>query len=164
MELLKLLSANEIVAQVICFLLLLTLLRFFVWKRFLKVLDDRRDRIASEFKAIENAKAAVEKLKSAYDEKIAQIGEEARAKIQAAIIDGKRAGQEIRQKAQEDAEIIFDKARENIKVEISKAEEKLKNKIVSLAIEAAEKVIEEKLTEEEDRKLVEGFINKLSAK
>jgi len=52
MELLKLLSANEIVAQIISFLLVFTLLRIFVWKHFLKILDDRRDRIASELKVI----------------------------------------------------------------------------------------------------------------
>ena len=61
-------------------------------------------------------------------------------------------------------EKIFEKARENIKVEIARAEERLKNKIVDIAIEAAEKVIEEKLSESGDRKLVEGFINKLSSK
>jgi len=164
MELLKLLSTNEIITQAICFLLLLAALRIFLWKRFLKLLDDRHERIASEFRMIENAKAAAEKLKNDYDGRIARIEEEAREKIQTAIIDGKRAAQEVRQKAQEDAEIIFEKARENIKVEIAKAEEKLKNKIVNITIIAAEKVIEEKLSEAGDRKLVEGFINKLSAK
>ncbi|MCX5686325.1 MAG: F0F1 ATP synthase subunit B [Candidatus Omnitrophica bacterium] len=161
MELLKLLSANEIIAQGVCFLLLLAVLRVFLWNRFLKLLDARKERIASELKAIETAKADVEKLKSGYDGRIARIEEEAREKIQSAIIEGKKAAQEVREKAQEDAERLFEKTRENIKVEAAKAEERLKNKIVDIAIEAAEKVIEEKLSEAGDRKLVEGFINKL---
>lgn len=164
MELLKLLSANEIVAQAVCFLLLLAFLRVFVWKRFLKILDDRRDRIASEFKMIEAAKAAAEKLKNDYDGRIARIEEEAREKIQTAIIDGKRAAEEVREKAQGDAEKLFEKARENVKAEVAKAEERLKNKIVNITIEVAEKVIEEKLSEAGDRKLVEGFIDKLMPK
>lgn len=164
MELLKLLSGNEIIAQTVCFLLLLVILRTFLWGRFLKLLDARRERIASEFKAIDDAKAAADKIKNDYDQRIAKIEEEAREKIQEAVIDGKKAALEIREKAQEDAEGLFEKTRENIKVEVAKAEERLKNKLVDITIEAAEKVIEERLTEAGDRKLVEGFINKLTSK
>lgn len=164
MELLKLLSGNEIIAQTICFLLLLAILRVFFWKKLLGILDARKERIASEFKAIDAAKAAADRMKNDYDQRIARIEEEARERIQAAVIDGKRAAQEIREKAQEDAEGLFEKTRNNIKTEVAKAEERLKNKLVDITIEVAEKVIEEKLTESSDRKLVEGFINKLSAK
>jgi len=163
MELLKLLSANEIIAQGVCFLLLLAVLRVFLWNRFLKLLDARKERIASELKAIDAAKADVEKLKNNYDGRISRIEEEAREKIRSAIVEGKRDAQEIREKAQEDAERIFEKTRENIKAEAAKAEETLKNRIVDIAIGAAEKVIEERLSEAGDRKLVEGFINKLGS-
>jgi len=161
MELLKLLSANEIIAQAVCFFLLLAVLRIFLWNRFLMLLDARKERIASELKAIDTAKSDVEKLKNNYDGRIANIEEEARQMIRSAVIEGKKAAQEVRENAQEDAERLFEKTRENIKVEAAKAEERLKNKIVDIAIEAAEKVIEEKLSETGDRKLVEGFINKL---
>jgi F0F1-type ATP synthase membrane subunit b/b' len=56
MELLKLLSGSEIVAQIISFLVLLFILRIFLWDKVLKVLDNRRERIASEFKQIEDTK------------------------------------------------------------------------------------------------------------
>ena len=163
MELLKLLSGNEIIAQAICFLLLLATLRIFLWGRFLKLLDARRERIASDFKKIEAAKADVDKLKRLYDARMAKVEEEARETIREAIIDGKKAAEEVRQEAQADAEKTFEKARENIKVEVAKAEERLKDKIVDITIEVAEKVIEEKLSEAGDRKLVEGFINKLGS-
>ena len=55
MGLLKLLNANEIAAQIITFLILLFLMKRFAWKPFFKVLDDRRERIASEFKKIDEA-------------------------------------------------------------------------------------------------------------
>ncbi|MFH0764318.1 MAG: F0F1 ATP synthase subunit B [Candidatus Omnitrophota bacterium] len=161
MDLLKLLSANEIIAQAACFLLFLAILRVFLWNRFLKLLDARKERIASELKAIEDAKADVEKLKNNYDGRIAKIEEEAGEMMQAAIAEGKRDAQGIREKAQEDAEGLFEKTRESIKAEAAKAEEKLKNKIVDIAIEAAGKVLEERLSEDRDRKLVEEFIDKL---
>src|SRR3989344_3639916 len=146
MELLKLLSANEIVAQVFCFLLLLFILRAVLWKRFLKVLDDRKEKIVSEFRSIEAAKLAVEEMKSSYEIKVNEIEEEARAKIQEAVNNGKRIGEEIRQKAEKYGEKILENAKDNIRTELAKAKEELKYKIVDLTISVAEKVIQERLS------------------
>lgn len=161
MELLKLLSTSEIFAQVVSFLVLLFLLRLFAWKKLIKLLDDRRERIASDFKKIDDAKADVELLRSEYERRLAVIAQEAKAKIEEAIIEGRKAAEGIRQDAQTEGEKIIEKAKDNIKAEIAKAEEKLKNWIVSLTIDAAGRVIQEKLTEENDKKLVEEFLKEM---
>lgn len=161
MELLKLLSANEVVAQMLGFLLVLFLLRIFAWKKLLKLLDERRERISSEFKKIEDAQAEIAKVKTEYDAKLGAIEDSARAKIQEAISDGKRIAQEIREQAQQDARVILEKAQENIELELSKAKEELKGKIVDLTIGATERIIKEKLTEEKDKKLVSDFLEEL---
>lgn len=164
MELLKLLSTNEIVAQTVCFLLLLVILRKFTWNKFLKLLDARKERIASDFRKIDTAKTEIERLKDSYGEKLARIEDEAREKIHAAVMEGRRASEEIRSRAQGDAQKLFEKAKESVKIEVAKAEEKLKNKIVSLTMEATEKIIEEKLSGEHDRKMIEEFIDKIGKK
>ena len=64
MELLKLLSTNEIIAQIASFLLLFIILKAFAWKRVLRILDQRAERIAAEFKSIEDSKEGVAALKS----------------------------------------------------------------------------------------------------
>lgn len=161
MELLKLLSANEVVAQMLGFLLVLFLLRVFAWKKLLKLLDERRERIVSEFKKIEDAQVEIAKVKTEYDTKLGAIEDAARAKIQEAISDGKRIAQEIREQAQQDARVILEKAQENIELELSKAKEELKGKIVDLTICATERIIKEKLTEEKDKKLVSDFLEEL---
>ncbi|MFA5147726.1 MAG: F0F1 ATP synthase subunit B [Candidatus Omnitrophota bacterium] len=161
MELLKSLSANEIVAQVVSFLLLLTLLRIFAWKKLLKLLDDRRERIASEFRKIEDAQSAVEKLRADYDKRLAGIEAESRAKIQEAVTEGKKVSQEIRENARQEARVILDKAQENIGIEITKAKQELKQKVVELTLGTAEKMLKEKITDDKDRKLAEDFLNDL---
>jgi F-type H+-transporting ATPase subunit b len=161
MDILRLLSANEIVAQVISFLLLLALLRIFAWNKLLKLLDDRRERITSEFKRIEDAQAAVEKLKSGYDKKLADIEAESRAKIQEAIAEGRKVSQEIRESARQEARSALDKAQENIENEIAKAKQELKQKVVELTLGTTEKLIKEKLTGEKDRKLASDFLDEL---
>ncbi|MFA6356893.1 MAG: F0F1 ATP synthase subunit B [Candidatus Omnitrophota bacterium] len=161
MELLKSLSANEIVAQVVSFLLLLTLLRIFAWKKLLKLLDDRRERIASEFRKIEDAQSAVEKLRVDYDKRLAGIEAESRAKIQEAVAEGKKVSQEIRDGARLEARVILDKAQENIGIEITKAKQELKEKVVELTLGTAEKFLKEKITDEKDRKLASDFLDDL---
>jgi F-type H+-transporting ATPase subunit b len=164
MEILKLLSTNEIVAQIITFLILLFLMKRFAWRPILKVLDERRSRIASELKAIDNAKADAEKIKVDYEARLASIEMEAKSKIQAAIDEGKKVGEELRQSAREESELIFAKAQESIKAEVARAEEELKDKIVNLTVDVAAKVIQERLTVEDDKKIVETFISEMGKK
>jgi len=164
MELLKLLSTSEIFAQVVSFLLLLWLLRAFAWKRLLKLLDERKARIATELNNIEKAKADVEGMKSAYAEKLAKIEDQARERIAQAVNEARRLAAEVKSKAEKDSEEIFKGARENIKAEVAKAREDLKDQIADLSIAVAEKVIQEKLSEEGEKRLALDFLNRLETK
>jgi len=161
MELFKLLSANEVAAQIITFLILLFLMKRFMWKPFLGILDRRRELIVSEFKKIDDTRADVERLKAGYETKLSSIEAEAKEMIRAAVEESKREAEDIRQSAREEGEKILAKAQESIKAEVAKAEEELKDRIVNLTIDVASKVIEEKLTVENDRAIVETFIKEM---
>jgi len=161
MELLKLLSTSEVFAQILSFLLLFFLLRKFAWKKILKVLDDRRDRIASELKRIEDGQAEVSRIKSDYEARLATIEALANKRIQEAIAEGRKITDEVRKKAHEEAQEIINNAKANIKHELAAAKDELKDKIIDLTIAATENVIQEKLTEEDDRRLVKDFLDKL---
>ena len=115
MDLLKLLSTNEIVAQVVCFLILLTVLRATFWKKILASLDERKDRIASEFKRIEEMKNTADQLRTDYQHRIAHIEEEAKQKIAEAVAQSKKLGDAIREKAENDASRILENSKESIK-------------------------------------------------
>ncbi|MDD5439097.1 MAG: F0F1 ATP synthase subunit B [Candidatus Omnitrophica bacterium] len=164
MELFKLLNANEVVIQIICFLLLVAVLKKFLWTKFLKVLDDRRDKIAADFKAIEDAKKGVEDLKNSYEGKILEVNEEARQKIESAVADGKKQSREIVLKAEDEAAKILANAKEDIKVELVKARNELKDSVIELTLAVTEKVIQEKLSDKDDRGLVEQFVKELDKK
>lgn len=161
MDLLKQFSTNEIAAQIVGFLLLLFLLRAFAWKKLLKLLDDRRERIASEFKKIEDTQAEIAKLMAEYDKKLSDIDETSRTKIQEAMARAKQLAEEVRESSQHQARKILEKAEESIEIELAKAKEELKNKVIDLTINTTEKIIKEKLTGEKDRKLVSEFIEEI---
>lgn len=161
MELLKLLSTNEIVAQIISFLVLFFLLRAFAWKKILWLLDERRNRIASELQGIEENKNEITRLKAEYGHKLSSIDEEVKHKLQEAVVEARKATEEIKKKAHQDAQAILENAKENIKVEMAKAESKLKERVVDLAIRATEHLIQQKLTEEQDKRMVDEFLEEI---
>jgi F-type H+-transporting ATPase subunit b len=161
MELLKMLSGSEILAQIVGFFLLLLLLRIFAWKKILGLLDQRKEKIATEFSQIDDAKRKIAQLKSDYEDKIAHIDALAQAKINEAVEQAKAASAQIRKKAHEEAQDIIIDARQQVKYEVSKVQEQLKEKIVDIALGAARSVIQEKLTEDQDRKIVEDFIREV---
>ena len=164
MELLKSLSASEIVAQLVCFLLALVILRVFLWKKFLKILDDRKEHIASELRMADKARSEMDTLKADYDARLAAIDETGRARIQDAIREGRRIADEIRKDAQIDAEKMVDNAKGSIKMELARAKEELKDTMVDLTVRVAEHVVQEKLSDVEDRKIVERFLKEMEKK
>jgi F-type H+-transporting ATPase subunit b len=164
MELLKMLSANELVAQTISFLILLFLLKRLAWKPVLKILDDRKNRIESEFKEIDELKADAERIKTDYEARIAVIEKTAREKIETGVNEGRRMAEVIKEAASKDAERIIEDARDVIKDETGRARETLKEEIIDITISAAEKIIAEKVMEKHDRKAVEEFLQMLDKK
>lgn len=162
MELLKLLNLGEVVVQIISFLILLFVLRIFAWKRILNILDQRKERIASEFKAIEKTKGEAARLKHEYETHLNGLEQESRERINKAVEEGRKITDEMRKLAYAQSQDIISDARKNIAYEIKKAQEEVKDKIVDLAISAAETVIREKLDGEDDRKIVEEFIDNIN--
>lgn len=164
MELLKLLSGSEIIAHVISFLILLALLKVFVWKRFLTLLDKRRERIALELKQIEDSRHEVEKLRLDYSDKLRDIEDAVRIKTHEAIVEGRKVADALRRKAEEESEKILANAKDSIRIEMAKAKEELKNQIVELSVDVAGKILEEKISGDDERRLAEQFVKGIEVK
>jgi len=102
------------------------ILRAFAWKKFLNILDQRKERIAAEFNKIESAKAQLEKLKQEYEGKLARIEEEARQKIQEAETRADQLSREIKDEARNQAKALLERNKEDIQIELSQARQQLK--------------------------------------
>ncbi|MBP7055914.1 MAG: F0F1 ATP synthase subunit B [Candidatus Omnitrophica bacterium] len=161
MELLKLLSANEILAQIVCFLILLAIMRKVFWSKILRALDTRKERIAQDLRDIEALRSSTENLKSNYEMHLSRIEEESRDRMRQAIEEARIAADGIRKKAEIDAASILEKSKDNIKAEMSEARESLKNEIVDLTIAVTEKIIQEKYTEADDKRLIADYLDGL---
>ena len=161
MELLKLLSTKEIVAQIISFLILMTCLRAFAWKPILALLDGRRDKIASDFKAASDAKSSAESVRQDYELKLRSIEQTAHVKIDEAVAEGQHAAEDIKKRANLEAQRIVENANANVRFQVGKAKEALRDEIVDLVIASTENLIEARITTDDDRRIVKDFLDKI---
>jgi len=164
MGLLQLLSANELFVQILNFLVLLFLLRLVGWKKVLAALEQRRNKIAADFEEIERKKQDMAQVKTDYETKLKEIDQMAKVKIQEAADEGQRVSEEIKREALKQSDKILAETKIQIKVEFDKAKVELKGQVVDLVIQATEQVIDEKLSAEGDRRLVEKFLVQLDEK
>lgn len=149
---------QEILTHILGFLVILVLLRIFAWKPILKLLDERKKRIASEFDNIEKAKQEMAKLREGYELKLKEIDLEARKRIQEAIAEGQKMAADLQVEAREEAKKVLDRAKENIELEVAKAKVELRDDIVNMAILATEKIINERLDDAKHKELIVEFI------
>ncbi len=154
-------SIQEILTQAFAFAILLFILKRLAWKPILELLDSRRNKIASEFSEIEQTKKALDQLKVDYEQKLAHIQEEMRAKLADAIQEGKKLSREIQETARGEAKEILDKAKEDIALEAAKAQVTLRKEMAGLVFQATEHLIHEKVTNQKDEEMILRFIKEL---
>lgn len=155
------LSVSEILTQALGFLLLVWVLKRVFWKPVLGILEARRSRIEEAFRQIDSQKKEIETLRSDYERRIDKIEEEVRAKLQAAIDEGRRIAREIQEKAREEAKDALTRTKENLSLEIAKARVELRREIADLTLLATEKLLREKMTDEKHREKILEMIEEL---
>lgn len=149
---------GQVISQIISFLIMLWVLKRFAWKPLLNVMDERRQKIKSEFDSIEAQKKELAKLIDEYNKKLKEIDSLAKAKEQEGIKKGEFAAIEIQNEARSHAKKIILKAEENMFKEIAKAKIQLKNDLVNMTLSASEKVLQMNLDGEKQKHLIEDFV------
>ena len=148
------------IAYLINFVLLLFLLRLFLYRPILNMLAERRQRIQESLEEADKVRQEAEVQRSQYQREL----EEARSTSQEAA---SRAAQEIERRrddilaeARKDAEQVREQALQQIKVERQQAMADMQRQVADLAVELARKVIGETVAvdEQAQRKLIQQFL------
>ncbi len=158
------LSIQEILTQALGFLLLLFVMKRIFWKPLLAMLEGRRSRIEQAFQQIESSKKEIDSLRADYEKRIERIEEEARAKLQSAIDEGRKIGREIQEKAREEAKDALTRSKENLSLEVAKARVELRKEIAELTLRATEKLLHEQMSGDKQREKILEMIEELETK
>jgi len=155
------LEIGQIVTQIIGFLLALWILKKFAWKPLLKIMEQRKQKIASEFEHIDKQKEKMENLVTDYEAKLKDIDNLARAKILEAASEGQKMAYEIKENARKEAKDFLDRAKDRLQREVDMAKVQLRDDLVEMTLRVTEKILKEKLDQEKDKRLIADFIDEV---
>ena len=147
-------SLPLLLAFVINFIILLVLLKTFLYKPVLNMLDERTKRMRESMEWAEATKRDYEQAKVEVQRQIEKGRQEAQALIAQALQKGEGLKEEARKEAAVQAKAIVEKARLELEAERDKMVEDLRKEFVSLLILASEKVIRQTLDKERQSKLI----------
>ena len=149
---------GTLVAQLLIFLVMLGILYRVAWGPLLRILNERRARIAQ---GVEATQRAMQELEAAERERQAKL-EEARREAQAMLDRITKQAEDLRKeleaKAREQAEALLVKARAEINQERETAVQALRSQVADLAVMAASRIIGESLAAKKHRELIERAI------
>ncbi len=152
------LNLPVLVAQLVNFFLLLVLLRIFLYKPILEMLDRRKQRIQEGEQAAEQSK---EQASQAEADVATQI-EEARQQSQALVAQAQEASNRIqedsRNQAKQEADLLLERARNEIQLERDQAVAVLRSEFADLTVSAAEKVIGQSLDRQAHQRLIDEVL------
>ncbi len=150
-----------LLTQIVGFLIVLWVLKRYAWKPILGILEERRTRIETEITDAARLRDEAERLKAEYEEQLRSIEAQARQRIQEAVAEGQKVAEDIRASARDEARKITEKAKADLEMEYKKARSQLREEMVTLALGAAERLLQEQMDDKEHRRLVDKFLTEL---
>ena len=148
------------------FILLNTLIIFFVAKKFLfvpvmKIIEDRQKEIDDMYTQAGNARDEAAKLQSEYADKLSDAAATSERLVKEATVRAQSREEEIIREANPRAEAIRAKASADIAQEKKKALNDAKDEISVIALAIAGKVVGRELDAADQSRLVDSFIEEL---
>lgn len=150
-----------LIAQILNFLVLVFVLAKFAYKPLLNMMEERKNKIASDLEAADQAKADAEAVKAEYAAKLADARQEAQAIIDNARKTAQAAHDKIMADTKAEQEQVIAAARESIAMEQKKAMDEVRAQVISLSMIAAGKIVEKKLGSDEDKKLAGEIVDSI---
>ena len=157
MEIVKEFGINPVLllAQIVNFTILLFLLKKFLYKPILKVLEERKVKIAQSLKQAEEIEKRLERSATEQEELMNKAKKEANL----IISDSKKEAAELSEKTIEKAKIavaeMLEKNESRLKLEKEQMLLEVKKDLADIVMRATEKVAQKTLTSEDNKKMVE---------
>ncbi|MEW6200520.1 MAG: F0F1 ATP synthase subunit B [bacterium] len=152
---------KQIIIQIIGFIILFVVLRKFLWKPILSLMEQREKEVKGIYDTAEEIRKKQEDLKADYESRIARIDEEGQKRLAAAMKKGQEMGAEIIEESRKEAAKEREKAMNTIREEVKKARVELRDFTVRMAYEMAEKVLHREVTRSAHDDLVNKFVDEI---
>ena len=152
------LDIRLLVAQMINFAIVISVLYFFALKPLMKVMEERSKKIE---KSLDDAKKIEEKLEKTdadYKETVSKAKKEANAVIEKATAQAEEKKNEMIAKAKEDIGVIINEEKAKIQIEKGEVLKELKKEVAKMVSSSLEKVLEQKVDDKLDKEIIEKIV------
>ncbi|MDL1970868.1 MAG: ATP synthase F0 subunit B [Candidatus Desulfofervidaceae bacterium] len=126
------------------------------------VLKHREEAVRTKLEELEREKQKAHQVYLEYEAKLAQLDKEKEKIIQEFIALGEAEKQKIIEMAQKTAEQIKEGAKRAAEQEVKKAKNELRVEVAEMAAQLAEEIIKQNFKPEDQKKLIEEYLAKLT--
>ncbi len=155
------LNPGLIIWTIVSFIVLVAVLGKYAWKPMLKALGEREDKIRSALEQADKARAEAAELLKKNEESMARAEEEYQKMMRESRAMADKVKEEILGKARVQAQQELQNATEEIRRNLDSARQQLRTEVADLAIKAAEKILDESLDAQKQKKIVDSFLTQL---
>ncbi len=146
-------------AVILASVILIITIVWMVWVPFNKKMDEKRDYINREREEAEKAKLDAIKDRATAADQLIQTQSEANHIITDATIKASSVQDEIIHRAEQEATSLILNARSNIELERQEMKDSMNDEIMEIAFEAITEISKQKVTKEDNNKLVKEFLD-----
>lgn len=152
-----------IIAQVLNFLILVAILRALAYEPVAKMLKQRSEKIQNSLDQAAADRKAAEQTLAQYKTQLAEANKRAQEIVDRAELTARQEREALVAETKREIERMKQTAQAEIQNERDRAFEEMKAEIVTLSLQAAEKIVAKNLSSKENDKLVNDFISGLNA-
>ncbi len=150
-----------IIWTIASFIVLVAVLSKFGWKPMIQALSEREDKIRSALEQADKARLEASELLKKNEENMARAEEEYQKMMRDSRAMADKVKEEILGKAREQAQQELQRATEEIQRNVDSARQQLRSEVADLAVRAAEKILDETLDAQKQKKVVDSFLTQL---
>ncbi|MCK5552924.1 MAG: F0F1 ATP synthase subunit B [Deltaproteobacteria bacterium] len=152
------LNIKIVIVQALGFLILLWLMKKFLFGRIQDIMHRRREEVVEGYEKNERARQELEELKKTYEESLANIEHEALQKMDQTVKESQKLAQEILTTTRQEADEMRGRAVYDINQEKKKALAEIRDEVVNLSMQLTTKMIQKSMDKKTAGKLVDDFI------
>jgi F-type H+-transporting ATPase subunit b len=156
-------ATNELIVGIIAFAVLFALLWRVALPRANQTLKERTENIEGKLEHAERERQQAEELLRQYRQRLESAEQEAQRIIEEARGNAERLRRDLMAKAEQEADRVINQGREAIRGERDRAVRELRTEVGTLAVELATRVIGDSLDRDRQLRLIDQYIDQLSA-
>ena len=149
-------------AQIVNFLILLFILKKLLFKPLLKVLEERKQKIAQSLKQAEEIESRLQKIEDDRSKTLEKATSEAQKIVNEATVSAGQIITEAHIKATKDIELMIIKGREAVNIDREKMQQNLREELADLVVKSLEKITGKMLNKKDQKDLVERSVKNLN--